>query len=162
MAIAPDYLRELKAGEEPQVDSLLRLAFGGPDEAELVKSLRKDRAMAGEQVMTAEGAIIAYCALSHMAAPKGWLCLAPVAVHPDFQGRRIGKRMMGLVAEWARLSGRFLVVLGDVAFYERAGFSAARARNLTSPYPIDHTLLAGPGDTAPREQLIYPRAFGDG
>ena len=94
-----------------------------------------------------------------MLSPKGWLCLAPVAVHPDLQGRGIGKRMIGMLAEWARLAGRTVVVLGEVPFYERGGFSAARAANLTGPYPIEHTLLAGPGNDTPEAELIYPKAF---
>lgn len=160
MITSPDYLRELKSGEEPQVEALLKLAFDGAQESQLVKMLRKDRAMAGEMVMAVNNQIVAYCALSKMVAPKGWLCLAPVAVHPDFQGRRTGKRMVGLITEWARITGNYLLVLGDVTFYERGGFSAARARNLTSPYPIDHTLLAGPGNDVPRQELLYPKAFG--
>ena len=146
MVMSPDFLRELRRGEEPAVDALLRAAFDGEEEA--------------AQVMAADGEIIAYLALSRMVAPKGWLCLAPVAVHPDWQGRRIGRRMVGLITEWARISGTTVVVLGQVPFYERAGFSAARAARLTSPYPIAHTLLAGPGTDAPEATLTYPRAFG--
>ncbi|GHF54812.1 GNAT family N-acetyltransferase [Seohaeicola zhoushanensis] len=160
MPLSPDFLREMRPGEEAQVEALLTAAFGGPEEAALVRALRKAGDMVGEQVMTAEGAVIAYAGLSRMVAPKGWLCLAPVAVHPDWQGRRVGKRMVGLIAEWARLSGRTVVVLGQVDFYSKAGFSAARAARLTSPYPVEHTLLAGPGDTVPAETLVYPRAFG--
>lgn len=95
-----------------------------------------------------------------MVGPKGWLCLAPVAVHPDQQGKGIGRRMCAMVSEWARLAGRTVVVLGDVPFYERAGFSATRAAKLTSPYTVDHTMLGGPGDGAPEETRIYPVAFG--
>lgn len=160
MVMSPDFLREMRRGEEPAVDALLRAAFNGAEEAELVKALRRSGDMAGEQVMAADGDIVAYLALSRMVAPKGWLCLAPVAVHPDWQGRRIGRRMVGLITEWARISGTTVVVLGQVPFYERAGFSAARAAQLTSPYPIEHTLLAGPGTDAPKATLTYPRAFG--
>lgn len=160
MVMSPDFLREMRRGEEPAVDALLRAAFNGAEEAELVKALRRSGDMAGEQVMAADGDIVAYLALSRMSAPKGWLCLAPVAVHPDWQGRRIGRRMVGLISEWARISGTTVVVLGQVPFYERAGFSATRAAQLSSPYPVDHTLLAGPGTDAPKATLTYPRAFG--
>jgi putative acetyltransferase len=64
-----------------------------------------------------------------------------------------------MLAEWARCSGIYVTVLGQVAFYERAGFSAARAARLTSPYPVAQTLIAGPGDDAPEAGLIYPAAF---
>lgn len=160
MITSPDFLREMRPGEEPQVDALLRAAFSGPEEAQLVQRLRREGDMAGEQVMSADDTVIAYAGLSRMTAPRGWLCLAPVAVHPDWQRRRIGKRLVGMIAEWARLSGQVVVVLGQVRFYERAGFCAARAARLVSPYPVDHTLLAGPGADAPAETLVYPAAFG--
>jgi len=155
----PDHMRDLRKGEEPAVDTLLRAAFRGPDEAELVKSLRQAGAMAGESVLPMGDAIIGYFALSKMRQPKGWLCLAPVAIDPAYQGRNFGKRMIGMLVEWARISGAYVVVLGDVPFYEKAGFSAARAAGLTSPYPVAHTLLAGPGTDVPQQTLIYPKAF---
>jgi len=67
--------------------------------------------------------------------------------------------MVGMAAEWARLSKTMIVVLGDVSFYERAGFSAARAAKLTSIYPVDNLLLAGPGTDAPEKTLVYPSSF---
>jgi putative acetyltransferase len=67
--------------------------------------------------------------------------------------------MMGMLTEWARLSKSTVVVLGGVSFYERTGFSAARAAQLTSPYPISHTMLAGEGTNAPSETLVYPQSF---
>jgi putative acetyltransferase len=64
-----------------------------------------------------------------------------------------------MLTEWARLSKSTVVVLGGVPFYERAGFSAAPGANLTSPYPISRTMLAGEGSNAPSETLIYPQSF---
>ena len=100
-------MRELRRGEEAQVDDLLALAFKGQDEVRLVHRLRKDRAIAGEMVISADNRIVAYAGLSQMIRPKGWLCLAPVAVHPDWQGRHIGSRMVGMITEWARLTIRY-------------------------------------------------------
>lgn len=159
MVTGPDFVRDMRRGEEAGVDALLELAFEGRDEVALVHQLRKDRAMAGESVLGWQGEIIGYFALSLMRAPKKWLCLAPVAIHPDWQRKRHGQRMIGLLSEWARISGRTVVVLGAVGFYERAGFSQDRAAQLTSPYPIKHTLLAGPGQDVPEKTLTYPMAF---
>ena len=103
--------------------------------------------------------IAGYYALSYFVKPKGWLCLAPVAIHPDLQRQRHGKRMIGLLTEWAKASRSFIVVLGQPDFYAKGGFSLERAAKLTSPYPITQTLLAGPGDDMPQESLIYPTAF---
>ena len=155
----PDHAREMRRGEENAVDALLRAAFETGAEADLVRDLRKSGQIAGETVLPMGDRIVGYYALSKMVAPKKWLCLSPVAVAPDVQGRRYGTRMMGMLTEWARLSKSTVVVLGSVPFYERAGFSAARAAQLTTPYPISHTMLAGEGTNAPNETLVYPQPF---
>ena len=59
------------------------------------------------------------------------------------------------------IKGLTTVVLGKPSFYARCGFSSARAARLTSPYPIDHTLIARPGDDTPDESLLYPAAFNE-
>ena len=154
----PEFARDMKRGEEAQVDALLRAAFGGPEEAELVAKLRKARLIAGEQVMPMGGRIVGYYALSYMVKPKGWLCLAHVAIAPDVQRRGYGKRMIGMLTEWARITQTPVVVLGEPAFYEKAGFSRNGAAALTSPYPSDHTMVCGLAG-APAHDLIYPSAF---
>lgn len=155
----PAFVRDLYAGEEDAVDALLHVAFGGQDEAQLVRKLRAARVIAGEKVLPMKDHIVGYYALSHMVRPKGWLCLAPVAIHPDIQRRGHGKRMMGMLTEWARLTETPVVVLGDPAFYERAGFSRACAARLSSPYPIENAMLAGVGGAAPQQTLVYPEPF---
>ncbi len=159
MAITPDFARDLRPGEEPAVDALLRGSFPTAEEAKLVTKLRKSRAIAGETVLPMDGQIIGYYALSYMVRPKGWLCLAPVAIHPDLQRCGYGKRMMGMLTEWARLTKAPVVVLGTPDFYERAGFSRAKAAQLQSPYPIENTMLAGLDAPAKPQKLVYPSAF---
>lgn len=159
---SPGFSRDLHPGEEPAVDDLLRLAFGGTEEVTLVHKLRKSRAIAGEVVLPMGEGIVGYYALSAMRRPKGWLCLAPVAIHPDLQRRGHGRRMIGMLTEWARLTGTPVVVVGEAAFYESAGFRSAPAAGLTSPYPVAHTLLAGLAKPpAPGTELVFAAAFDD-
>ncbi len=54
-----------------------------------------------------------------------------------------------------------IVVLGNPAFYGRWGFDKAQAQQLTSPYPLEYTLILRRGDDSPSETLIYPKAFSD-
>ncbi len=180
MVVGPDFAREMRPGEAEEVDALLRAAFGGPDEAELVRALRRDGAMWAEMVLP-WGRIGAYAAVSRMVAPAGWGCLAPVAVLPEWQrgalwrGRRedgwkedwrFGTRLVSMIVESILHNAgnprapQTLVVLGEPGFYERCGFSLARAQRLTSPYPLSHTLIARPGNDVPEERLVYPAAFG--
>lgn len=156
----PDFVRPMKPGEEHSVGELLSACFDGQAEASLVQVLREGGEMAGEMVLPMGDEVIGYYALSRMSAPKGWLALAPVAIHPDHQGRGHGRRMLGQLTSWAVAAGQWIVVLGEPSFYGRCGFALERAARLTSPYPITHTLLAGPGDTVPEEKLTYPEAFG--
>ncbi len=182
MVIGPDFTTDASPEQFEEIDALLRAAFGQRGEADLVRRLRADGDIWVERVKLWGGGIAEYAALSGMRAPEGWACLAPLAVLPRLQNAaaapprmvgdhryRIGTRLASEIALLARQrdlaakrDGRFpaaIVVLGSVPFYERAGFSAARARNLRSPYPVENTLVAAPGDDAPAATLVYPRAF---
>lgn len=190
MAAGPDVTRAMRAEEEGDVDALLRAAFPGPDEAALVRALRRDGAMVREFVQPWAGRIGAYAAISRLVAPEGWFCLAPVAVLPEWQrgalGRlpdgqvrgefRFGTRLVSGIAALFNDSGGvearnrasagqslarapMLVVLGDPGFYGRCGFSQARAARLETRYPVDHLLLAGPGEDVLAVRLVYPAAF---
>ena len=155
----PGFTRPMRSGEEEGVRDLLETAFGGTDEGRLVDGLRKSGDMAGEMVLPMGERVIGYYALSRLTAPKGWLCLAPVAIAPDLQRLGHGRRMIRQLAEGGRLTGQYVVVLGQVEFYEKSGFRKDRAARLASPYPLEHTLLAGPGEDAPKEALRYPKPF---
>lgn len=182
MPIGPDFTTAPRTDQHEEIHQLLVAAFGRADEAELVRRLRADGAMWHELVKPWDGVIAGYAALSRMRRPEGWACLAPVAVLPRYQrgaaaghpsvrnAYAIGTRLVGEIVQAASCarepsaSGhRFpdtIVVLGKPSFYERAGFSGARARNLVSPYDIGHTLIARSGSDAPSETLQYPLAFG--
>lgn len=155
---APSFARDLKRGEEPLIDDLVAAAFGGTAEVELIHKLRKEGCIAGEQAMPMGDRIVGYYALSYLIKPKGWLCLAPVAIAPDVQGRGYGKRMMGMLTEWARLTKTPVVVLGPMDFYTKTGFSNSAAARLQCPYPNEDLALAGVADV-PVEKLVYPHAF---
>ena len=49
--------------------------------------------------------------------------LAPVAVHPDLQGRGVGSRLIRETLQMAGLRDESIFVLGDPLFYERFGFT---------------------------------------
>lgn len=171
----PGSLRPADAGDYAEIDAVLRSAFNGTEEATLITRLRADAAVWHEIVMDHEGHVAGYYALTRMIAPRGWACLAPVAVRPEWQRGalaridngtpwQIGTEMMRGLAEGIRARREGLpetaVVLGEPAFYGRCGFSLERAARLRSPYPIGHTLIARPGDDVPEETLVYPAAFG--
>lgn len=159
MTQAPDFMRPVRAEDHAAIDALLRAAFPTPAEARLVQSLRTSGQIEVELVMPWPAGLVGYLALSRMEAPSGWLALAPVAVAPAWQGKRLGSRMVVGALRLMAIKGVTTVVLGAPSFYARAGFSLARAAHLTSPYPRDQTLIARSGMDSPRETLIYPAAF---
>lgn len=153
------FAREMRAGEEDQINHLLQLAFSTDAEVILVQRLRKSHMIVGETVLPMDSEIVGYYALSRMVRPNGWLCLAPVAIHPGHQRQRHGKRMIGMLSEWARLTQTPVVVLGQPDFYTKAGFTLDHATQLQSPYPIENTLVAGLAKPATAQDLIYPQPF---
>lgn len=176
MSPSPGTLRPAAPDDFAEIDALLHAAFGGPEEAALIARLRRDGDTWHERVMDWNGHVAGYFALTRMVAPRGWACLAPVAVRPEWQRGalaiegtgapwRIGTEMIRTLALAVQAGADDMpgtvVVLGEPDFYGPAGFSLHRAQNLRSPYPIAHTLIARPGDDAPEATLVYPAAFGN-
>ena len=155
----PDHMRAARPADHEAITALLRAAFDGPDEAELVQALRAEGAMEMELVLPDAAGLAGYLALSRMSAPEGWLALAPLAIVPAWQHRGLGQRLVNAALKLVAIKRQTVVVLGDPGFYARCGFSQARAARLTSPYPISHSLLAGPGADVPEARLVYPAAF---
>lgn len=155
----PDHMRAARAADHDAIDALLRAAFPGPEEARLVRALRAAGAIDMELVLPDAAGLAGYLALSRMTAPESWLCLAPLAIAPEWQGRGLGQRLVKAALKLVAIKAQTVVVLGDPGFYARCGFSAARAARLTSPYPINHTLISRPGDDLPEAALRYPAAF---
>ena len=159
MAAGPDFMRPIRAGEGTAVEALLIAAFRGPDEAALVRALRAEGRMELEMVLPWGEGVAGYLALSRMVAPEGWLALAPVAIAPEWQGKGWGARFVAGVRRLTAIKGQSVVVLGKPSFYSRCGFRLDRAAGLASPYPVEHTLLSGPGEDCPTKTMVYPASF---
>ncbi len=97
MAIGPDTSRPAKSQDHAEIDTLLEVAFGRRDEAELVQRLRSDGAMMLDAVktwpdpVTGQSRIGGYLAISRMVAPLNWFCLGPVAVLPSWQNGSLAR-----------------------------------------------------------------------
>lgn len=181
MVIGPDSAYSAKPEQYDEIDALLEAAFNRPEPAALVRQLRRDGDIWEELVKPWEGVIAGYLALSRMKAPRGWACLGPIAVLPRMQRGAadpngsarwhyaVGKRMIDLVASTVEIAPNFrersrelpttVVVTGIPEFFQLSRFSLARARNLVTPFSVDCTLIARPGDDVPDETLVYPPAF---
>ena len=65
--------------------------------------------------------------------------LAPVAVHPDFQGRGIGQALIKFAKSQLKQQGvDLLVTYGDIGFYAKVGFTAVSEALLPPPMPLNY------------------------
>jgi len=118
-----------------EVRKLHLIAFPGPGEADLVDRLRADGDAVISLVATNDDVLVGHVMFSRMSAPFRALGLAPVAVLPDWRRRGIAARLIedGIKqAQKDNWAGIF--VLGEPDYYQRFGFSAAKAEKFESPY----------------------------
>jgi len=70
------------------------------------------------------------------------LLLGPLTVEPPFRGRGVGRALLERALKDAREKGHRLVLLvGDEAYYGRAGFKAVPKGRATMPGPVDYSRL---------------------
>ena len=70
------------------------------------------------------------------------LLLGPLTVEPPFRGRGIGRALLDHALEAANARGHRLVLLvGDEAYYSRAGFKTVPKGRATMPGPVDYKRL---------------------
>lgn len=122
------------------ITALHAAAFPTAAEAELVMQLRTAGLARVSLVGQIDQSIVGHVLLSPVqlrgvcSAPGG-LGLAPLAVAPAWQRQGIGGWLIiEALAAARRSAARFVVVLGDPAYYARFGFEAARSFGLTSAY----------------------------
>ncbi len=124
-------------------------AFGRPDEAELVDSLRRRGAVVLSLVAVEGTEVVGYILFSPVtvSAKSGEieaLGLGPMAVLPAYQSRGIGGRLVAAGLDACRRRGaRAVVVLGNPDFYGRFGFEPASRHGMRSEFAVpDEVFMA--------------------
>lgn len=144
------------------ISILLSGAFEGPEEGQLVQSLRGSGEMVLEMVAVDELRLLAYVGFPALVEPTGWIALAPLAVRHDMQGKGVGSELVRRALDYLGQDAiPAVLVLGDQAYYERFGFSVDAARNVTSPFPPEHLGLfpIDPKTVGLEVRAVYPQAF---
>lgn len=157
----PQFMREMKRGEEAAVDVLLSDAFGSKNKINQIAKWRKSRVIAGEMILPMDGTVIGYAALAKMPSPKGWLLLDPVAIAPEFQNRGFGKRLVGMIAQWAQMSGNTLVVCADSPLFRDRDFTSL-PDHIEMPTQDRTALICAPAKTTAKttaKTKIAPLTF---
>lgn len=165
----PIIIRRATAFDETDIRQVNRAAFGTDAEANLVDALRAGGYAEVELAAVNDEKVIGHILFSRVgirtsSAAIGSLSLAPMAVLPEYQRRGIGGELVRQGIKACRDMGHASVlVLGHPDFYPRFGFSAERARRLTSPFGGGNAWMVIeliPGALAGMEgQVEYPPPF---
>jgi len=139
-------IREEKASDAAAREALLDAAYGPARFAKTSERLREGRQPArGLSLVAVDcGQIVGTVRLWHVNAGPGQpaLLLGPLAVHPDHRCRGIGTTLVRRAIARACLAGhRAILLIGDAAYYERFGFTAAQTGGLWMPGQFDRDRL---------------------
>ena len=139
-------IREEKFADSGAREALLDEAYGAERFAKASERLREGRLPAHGLSLVAidRGQFVGTVRLWNISAGPGCpaLLLGPLAVHPGRRNRGIGTRLMQRALARARLAGHGAIVLvGDLAYYARFGFSAAKTGGLWMPGAFERQRL---------------------
>lgn len=173
-------IRPASHADLPAISDLALAAFGtaeGPEIVQLIADLLVDPSAQPvlSLLATADERIIGHILFSkaRLKPPSqatSAALLAPLAVHPEVQGRGIGGRLITEGLE--RLAGagvEWVFVLGHPGYYPRFGFSEAGIQGFAAPFPIPPQNAAAwmlrslrPGESGrPCGQVICADALAD-
>jgi len=139
-------LRPQAEGDQIHIDNLLDQAFGPGRYTRTAYRLREGVGDISQLAYVAQsgGKIVGslkywpvFIGNQHRA-----LLLGPLAVHPDWRGGGCGLALMECTLPLAKTLGFGLVILvGDLSYYERVGFSQAPAGRVQFPGPVNLSRL---------------------
>lgn len=110
----------------------------------LVEKLRKSEVFIPELSLVAEnnGSLVGHILLTKLKVINESetyysLALAPVSVHPIFQGKGIGKKLILESHKLARTLGyRSIILLGHQDYYPKFGYQLANSFNIQLPFDV--------------------------
>ena len=137
-------IREETPADRAAIFEVNLRAFGQPAEATLVDALRRDGDFIPELSLVAvrEGTVVGHIlfppvTIESKTGSVPALALGPMAVLPELQHRGIGSLLVkeGLAA-CKRLGHRIVIIVGHPGYYQRFGFTPARAHGIEAPFPV--------------------------
>lgn len=158
-------IRHARAADHPAIAEVNDLAFGQPNESQLIVRLRADGDVLFELVSDTDGAVDGHILFSRLWADREALfaALAPVAVRPGRQSVGLGSALIQRGLDTLREFGAHgVLVLGHRNYYPRFGFEAATAAQVRSPYsgsPSFMALALEAGAFDAPLSVAYPAAF---
>lgn len=157
-------VRAEKTEDRDDIHGVNELAFGRPDEAELVDALRANASPTISLVAVVDEQLAGHIFFSPVTVESDGgvftaMGLAPMAVLPEHQNQGIGSRLVreGL-RECRRLGHDIVFVLGHPKYYPRFGFAPSSLKGLRSEYDVpDEVFMVSelvPGALGGRRGLV--------
>jgi hypothetical protein len=144
---APFAIRAERTSDIAAREALLDACFGENRHARTCQRLRDGRAPADGLALSAvvQGKVVGTVRLWHVSAGGTQaLVLGPVAVDGAFRKLGVAAALISRALAAARARGhRAVLLLGDAAYYERFGFSAAKTAELMLPGSYEQERLLG-------------------
>lgn len=158
-----------QAAHRGQIHAVTAAAFGRVDEADLVDRLRVDGLVRLSLVAIEDDEVVGHVLFTALPVSVDGravdaLCLAPVSVHPDYQGSGVGSMLIrDALARLGESGFEAVIVVGHPGYYPRFGFSAALAAKLSAPFSGEAFMaleLIEGALSGQSGQVRYPAAFG--
>jgi predicted N-acetyltransferase YhbS len=144
-------IREERKNDYDIIKKINDLAFGQKNEGKMVEELRKTSVFNSKLSLVSEindnivGHILFYpVKIKNRKEDSIVLSLAPMAVHPDYQNKGIGIKLVMRGIMVARQSGfNAVIVVGHPKYYPRFGFKPASIWGIQVPFEVpDEAFLA--------------------
>ena len=157
------------------ITNVINLAFKQTNEGILVEKLRETSCFVSQLSLVAlvKGKIVGHVlfypiTINTEKAFCSSLSLAPIAVHPDYQRRGIGSKLVEEGMEAAkRLGYSSVIVIGHSTYYPRFGFKTAKEYGISAPFDVPENAffakaLVNKGlENCSGGKVVYPKEFYD-
>lgn len=133
-------IRKEKKGDESQIHKVNELAFGQPEEANIVDALRETCPEGISLVAELNNEIVGHILFTPAVIESDTILikgmgLAPMSVLPDYQNQGIGSQLVKEGLKIMKENGTpFIIVLGHPNYYPRFGFVKASKNQIKSEY----------------------------
>lgn len=163
-------IRDERPRDIEQIRSVIHAAFLNhphhapgalPTEHKIVDELRRQNVLTLSVVALVDELVVGHVAYSPIwidGQPRNWLGLGPVSVHPDFQRRGIGAKLITATLVRLRLDKGGVVVLGNPEYYSRFGFHSD-SRLLFDGVPPQYFMALHFSGSFPGGEVAYHPAF---
>lgn len=142
MTQQPVRVRKERPEDIDAIGHINDMAFGQPAEGKLIAALRDNNAVLLSLVALLEDRLVGHilftpaCIDGDTGTVTG-AALGPMAVHPEFQRRGIGAKLIEAGAGLLQKHGcPFIIVLGHPEYYPRFGFEPASSRSIACEWDV--------------------------